>query len=330
MNISASVAAPLLSLSLFPMAAQAVSISYADLPQTLRSGFYEVSLSSLYSSGTASAFSYYDRTNQANSGWLMRYDLTSPSGEAAIDDSQARAFDGYLWMQVKHSYIVTTAPHAVTLFMDQVTPSPSALFGQNDPAFTPYADANGDLSLFVTTADLLAGQSYVTLADNGEYGYSSGGSLSGELPVLCLAEGCQMRMQLNLVQLRFATSGTSVQFAGFNPGDTRGQVFTQTLAYYTYETDYGTTQTFAISAVPEPSAFWMFAGGLGLVAALARRRARAAGHIKAGGGAAAACRARLSVGRLRFRHSSAPARPARRTASRFSRPDERSAPSTRG
>ncbi|MDP1924098.1 MAG: hypothetical protein Q8K57_04875 [Thiobacillus sp.] len=271
MNISASVAAPLLSLFLFPMAAQAVSISYADLPQTIRSGFYEVSLSSLYSSGTASAFSYYDRTNQANSGWLMRYDLTSPSGEAAIDGSQARAFDGYLWMQVKHSYIVTTAPHAVTLFMDQVTPTPSALFGQNDPAFTPYADANGDLSLFVTTADLLAGQSYVTLADNGEYGYSSGGSLSGELPVLCLAEGCQMRMQLNLVQLRFATSGTSVQFAGFSPGDTRGQVFTQTLAYYTYETDYGTTQTFAISAVPEPSAFWMFAGGLGLVAALARR-----------------------------------------------------------
>ena len=234
--------------------------------------FYQVSLSSTYSSGTASAFSYFDPTNPGNSGWLMRYDLTSPSGEAAIDGSQARAFDGYLWMQVQSRYNDTTAPHAVTLFMDKVTPTPSALFGQNNPSFTPYADANGDLSLFVTTADLLAGQSYVTLADNGEYGYSSGGSLTGELPVICLAEGCQMNMQLNLAQLTFATSGTSVQFAGFNPGDTRGQVFTQTSAYYAYDINYGTTQTFAISAVPEPSAYWMFAGGLGLVAAVVRRR----------------------------------------------------------
>ncbi|HQT29667.1 MAG TPA: PEP-CTERM sorting domain-containing protein [Thiobacillus sp.] len=272
MNIPTRVSAPLLSLFLFPLAAQAVSISYTDLPQTLRSGFYEVSLSSTYSSGTASAFHYVDWANQASSGWLMRYDLTSPSGEAAIDGSQARAFDGYLWMQVKHSYDDTTAPHAVTLFMDKVTPSPSALFGQNDPHFTPYADANGDLSLFVTTTDLLAGRSYATLADNGEYGYSSGGGLTGELPVICLAEGCQMSMQLNLAQLTFATSGTSVQFAGFNPGDTRGQVFTQTSAYYTNYINYGTTQTFAISAVPEPSAFWMFAGGLGLVTAVARRR----------------------------------------------------------
>ena len=271
MNLSTRVSAPLLSLLLFPLAAQAVSISYTDLPQTVRSSFYGVSLSSTYSYGTASAF-HYVGSNQGGSGWLMRYDLTSPSGEATINGSYARAFDGYLWMQVKTRYNDTTAPHAVTLFMDKVTPTPSALFGQNDPGFTPYADANGDLSLFVTTADLLAGRSYVTLADNGEYGYSSGGSLSGELPIICLAEGCQISMQLNLAQLTFATSGTSVQFAGFNPGDTRGQVFTQTSAYYTYDISYGMTQTFAISAVPEPSAYWMFAGGLGLVAAVARRR----------------------------------------------------------
>ncbi|OGU19766.1 MAG: hypothetical protein A2580_01795 [Hydrogenophilales bacterium RIFOXYD1_FULL_62_11] len=273
MNIPTRVSASLLSLMLFPMVAHAASISRSDLPQTIQSGANVIALSSAYSSATASAFSYFDLTNPGNSGWLMRYDLTSPSGEAAIDGSQARAFDGYLWMQVKSSYNDTTAPHAVTLFMDKVTPTPSALFGQNDPIFTPYADANGDLSLFVTTADLLAGQAYATLTDNGEYGYSSGGSLSGELPVICLAEGCQMSMQLNLAQLTFATSGASVQFAGFNPGDARGQVFTQSLAYDDYPVVYGTTQTFAISAVPEPSVFWMFAGGLGLVAALARRHA---------------------------------------------------------
>ena len=113
MNISASVAAPLLSLFLFPIAAQAVSISYADLPQTIRSGFYEVSLSSLYSSETASAFSYVDWTDQANSGWLMRYDLTSPSGEAAIDDSQPRAFDGYCGC--RSSLATTTRPPPMPL-----------------------------------------------------------------------------------------------------------------------------------------------------------------------------------------------------------------------
>jgi len=40
MNLSTRVSAPLLSMLLFPLAAQAVSITQADLPQTLRTDFW--------------------------------------------------------------------------------------------------------------------------------------------------------------------------------------------------------------------------------------------------------------------------------------------------
>lgn len=254
----------LLSLSAFPHIAKAITIS--ELPATIQScvtaGSCVVSFSDAYDSGTASAFAMYDPSTGKHD-WLMRYGLTSPSGQVDIAGAQTSAYGGYLWMQIANFYNAAETEHAVTLFLDKVSPVPSQLFNQS-----------GDLSLFMTTADLLAGGAFRTQADPG-YGDYDEGSLSGEIPLICLGEGCQINAQLNLVQLSYQSSGSSIVMTGFNASDTRGLVYSQSSFYYNGDPAYGVAQSFYITAVPEPSAAWLFGFGLVGVSAMARhRRAR--------------------------------------------------------
>ena len=260
--------------------ARAVTVSRSALPQTIQSTLCQSSsscsvlLNSVYSSGKVSAFSY--GYTAADQGLLLRYDLTPPSGQTDINGNQTAAYDGYLWMRVQNSYSTAATTHAVTLYLDKVTPATAPLFGQDSYFYPEYADANGDLSLFVTTADLLAGRAYRTWLDSeGQPGGIDAGNLQGELPVPCLAAGCEAHAEINLVQLQYQMVGTSVQLAGFNPDDIRGLVYRQSQGYFNpYDSSLArdTVQTFAISAVPEPSAVAMLACGLGMVAFAARRR----------------------------------------------------------
>ncbi len=253
-----------LSLSAFPFAAQAVSVS--ELPASIQScitaGTCGVNLLSSYDSGTASAFRMVDLpSGQWN--WLMRYNVVPPSGQTVIGGGQNTAYGGYLWMQVAAAYNATETAHAVTLFLDKASPVPGPLF-----------DQNGDLSLFMTTADLLAGSAFRTQADPG-YGDYDAGSLSGEIPLICLAEGCQIHAQLNLVKLNYQSFGSAgIQMTGFDPSDTRSLVYSQSSSYLTGDpyTDYSATQAFYISAVPEAQTSWMFALGLMAVISATRRR----------------------------------------------------------
>jgi len=262
------------------MEARAVTLYFADLPLTVQQSGDQVELNSFYSFGGVSAFATF--TNSGGWGWLMRYDMTSPSGQTDFDGNQTAAYDGYLWMRVQNSYSAAATSHAITLYRDQVTPTPGNLFGQNDPGFTPDADAdaNGDLSLFLTTADLLTGHAYRTLyLDFESSGGVDSGNLQGELPVPCLATGCAIHAEINLVQLQYQLVGSTIQLAGpaagFNPIDTRGLVYKQSNGYFSpYDSPppSNTVQTFAISAVPEPSVIAMLGCGLGMVAFAARRR----------------------------------------------------------
>lgn len=252
----------LLSLSAFSFTAKAVSLS--ELPATIQSCITArtcgVNFSSSFDSGTASAFSITDlMSGQTN--WLMRYSLVSPSGETDISGTQSNAYGGHLWMQVANSYSSSETDHAITLFLDKVTPTPGSLFGQN-----------GDLSLFISTADLLAGSASRSQADPG-YGDYDSGSLSGEIPLICLAEGCQVTAQLNLLQLKYLSFGSAgIVMTGFDAGDTRGLVYSQSSAYFNGDPPYGTAQAFYISAVPEANTFLMF--GFGLMAVVAAVRCR--------------------------------------------------------
>lgn len=277
---SISIISVLLCSLVVSVEARAVTVSRSALPQTIQSTLCpsssscSVLLNSVYSSEKVSAFSYaYAADDQ---GLLLRYDLSPPSGQTDINGNQTAAYDGYLWMRVQHSYSTSAATHAVTLYLDKVTPAPAPLFGQDSYFYPEYADANGDLSLFVSTADLLAGRAYRTWLDSeGQPGGIDAGNLQGELPVPCLAAGCSVQAEINLVQLQYQMVGTSVQLAGFNPDDIRGLVYRQSHGYFNpYDSSLAsnTVQTFAISAVPEPSAVAMLACGLGMVTFAARRR----------------------------------------------------------
>jgi|MudIll2142460700_1097286.scaffolds.fasta_scaffold89968_2 hypothetical protein len=246
----------LLSLSTLPFAAMAVSV--AELPATIQScisaGSCVVNYSGAYDSGTASAFEMVDLpSGQWN--WLVRYNLVSPSGQTVIGGGQNTAYSGYLWMQVASNYSATETAHPVTLFLDKVTPVPGSIFGQS-----------GDLSYFMSTADLLAGGAYNTTSyvSYEPDGIVSEGGLSGDI-LLCLAVGCQTSVQLNLLQLNYQSFGSAgVSMTGFDASDKRSLVYSQNSSYLTGDpyTDYSATQAFYITAVPEPETFWMFGFGL--------------------------------------------------------------------
>lgn len=268
--------APVLFLFSFtiPFAAQAVSVTNADLPATIQScvtsGSCVVNHSSTYYSGKVSAFKIFDDSTRARSGtvwdgtndWLVRYDLVAPSGETNIDNFHTQAFDGYLWMRVNGVYADAETANPVTVFLDKVAPAPDPMLFQN-----------GDLSLFMTTADVLAGGAYIELQDYEEYGYYSAGSLSGEVPQICLAAGCQISARLNLAQMNYQSFGTNgIYMVGFDADDTRGLVYSQSYAYLNGYPPFSTTQSFYITAVPEPETFWMLGFGLLSVAIAVRRR----------------------------------------------------------
>lgn len=265
MRVFPAVSVLLLSLSTFPTAVHAVSIS--ELPATIQSciatGTCAVNYQSAYDSGTASAFSMFEVSG--GQSWLMRYNLVPPSGETVIGGWQNTAYNGYLWMQVANNYSAAETAHSVTLFLDKVTPVPGPVFGQGS-----------DLFLFMTTADLLAGGAYNTLSYISYYddpNFVESGNLSGEVPLICLAVGCQTSAQLNLVQLNYQSFGSAgIVMAGFDADDTRGLVYSQSYAYLNGYPPYGTTQSFYITAVPEPETFWMLGFGLLSVAIAARRR----------------------------------------------------------
>lgn len=256
-----------------PFSAQAVSITNGQLPATIQncitSGSCMVNLTSTYNSGQVSAFSINDDFTRARAGtvwgetndWLVRYNLVAPSSQTNIDNVQTQAFNGYLWMRINSVYLAAETAHPVTLFLDKVTPVP-------EPQF--YAQS-GDLSLFMTTADMLAGGAYIDLKDTG-YGYYSAGNLSGEVPQICLAASCEIHAQLNLVQMAYQNVGTSGIYMGFDAEDTRGLVYTQRYSFFGGEPPSSTTQAFYITAVPEPQMFLMFGFGLLSIFTLLRRR----------------------------------------------------------
>ena len=247
-----------------PFSAQAVSITNAQLPATIQacimSGSCLVNHTSTYSSGQVSAFTINDDSTRARSGtvwgetndWLVRYDLVAPSSQTNIDNVQTQTFDGYLWMRINSVYLAAETAHPVTVFLDKVTPVPEPLVNQN-----------GDLSLFMTTADMLAGSAYIDQGFFDEVNNYYNGSLSGEVPLICLASGCEIHARLNLVQMSYQNFGADgIYMTGFDSKDTRGLVYTQRHSYFSGEPPYSTTQAFYITPVPEPETYLMFGFGL--------------------------------------------------------------------
>lgn len=270
MNFATKASMALVALGLAHGAAHGAVIGYSDLPTTIQSCVTDtscsVSYNSSYDSGTASVF---EIAEGSETNYLVRYALAPPSAQSRLDPPLNEVLSGYLWMGVKFQYSASETYHPVTVFLDKVTPAPFNLFN--------LFNQSGDLSLLVTTADLVAGSAnYLSGLDENNQVYGSG-DLSGEVPIPCAAETCEAGALLNLVQLSYGDFGPGgVVLYAFNPDDARNLVYTQHESYNGQSFPYNNTQSFYIAAVPLPGAVWLFASGL--VALLgARRTAAAAG-----------------------------------------------------
>ena len=249
---------------LAPLAAHAMDVTVADLPGSIQSCVANASCiantTSVYDSATASAFAI---TDASQPGYLIRYALAVPSGQDITSlTPPSTPYSGYLWMQVQSFYSASQAADPITLYLDKVSPAPATIY------------KSGDLTLYVSPADLLAGSSYVKSGlDSNNNGYVSG-SLSGDVPIGCVAQGCSAFAQINLAQLQFGQYGSTIYSTGFNPADTHTLVFSQGTADDGSVSGYpySATQSFYVSAVPEPQFVCLYSSGLACLAAVLRRK----------------------------------------------------------
>ncbi|NJD04889.1 MAG: hypothetical protein FIA97_00125 [Methylococcaceae bacterium] len=256
-----------------PVTAGAVTIAASELPNGIQScvssGICSVDPASAYDSARAAAFPILqDGAGGIEQNWLMRYTLAPSSVQSRSNPAQTETLGGYLWMLFKGQYAATETAHEVTLFLDKVSPTPFSFFGQS-----------GDLSLSLTTDDLLAGGGrYEAGLTAGGGGFNSG-HLAGELPLPCVADGCGAAVQLNLLQLSYADNGSALVFRAFEPTDPRGLVFSQRSYYQGGDplTAFDDRQTFAVGAVPLPASIWLLGSVVLGLAGLKNGRQSAAG-----------------------------------------------------
>ena len=207
--------------------------------------------------------------------WLMRYTLYAPSGENGV------TAEGYIWMSANQQYAASESYHKVTLYTDAVAPTPTNLWINN-------ATHPEMLTLGLNSADLIAGSGYLfygldannTLNSTGDLQTYADTGTAGLLP--CLAQGCEVRAQLNLANLRYSDSASLGLVASFDPVDPRALLYTQSSDYYPADAGgeaYHVTQNYFVQSVPLPASAGLLAFGLVGLARLGRGR-RTAGNKK--------------------------------------------------
>jgi hypothetical protein len=272
----------LFATSLFCIPAGAATISSSDLPAAIQSCIsagdcYLPNNTSAADVGNAAVFDFFDSVNSTpDSKYLVRYDLVAPSAyhvdSEYIDPSDdtrhtinsTSPFDGYLWLLVNDRYSLASGAHALTLYMDKVSPS----------IYTNYP-AGSTINLTLTSTDLLDGSAYRKSGldgfpiDEGSLGVNPEPVLLAEDPSWYLAE-------LNLVYLVYAQNGgfADLDIDSLNPADGRALVFGATTYWAnSFEATHGLAAEtyYTQTPVPLPPAVWMFLAGLALLVKTSRR-----------------------------------------------------------
>ena len=149
------------------------------------------------------SFAAYSYDNGDVTMWLLCYTLQQPSYQGWT--GQLDGLGGTVWIALPEKPDVTSERQTVDLYLQDVTPRPLPIWsGGSSDATTA--------SLSLSTKDLLAGSAYMIRGDDVLQGFRDEGSLrvldagGSDLLTPCPAQGCLVKAQLNLINVRFAST----------------------------------------------------------------------------------------------------------------------------
>ena len=239
---------PIICCFMFSMSATATTISLNELPTDMYDCFQRndcvtaLDSNGLFSSTHdvpgAAAFSYYRVDQDPGWRWLMRYELQAPPG----------TIGGIGWLTARAQYDVQNSnSHDFTLYYS------GSVFD------------NSPITLTMTSADLAAGSGYHST--DYDAGTSEGNLQINPWPDVVIETSYQF--SFNLLYMHY----TNGNFA-FNAVDTRDLLYSQRTDEWTPGGSQEYTSTYEslmVTAVPLPTAVWLFMGGVGLLVGLGHR-----------------------------------------------------------
>lgn len=213
---------------------------------------------------------------------LMEYQLGSNSyNESTPYDyennqvlpAQRNAIDGTLWLGVNSQYDLSNPLHELTLYFEDISNTTATDF------WSDYEIASNEQHLMISTNGLLAGSGETYIQCCNEAGLYTPSPFSdtaethpslfdsnADLPVICVADGCDSGAILNLIGLDYVATGDIAQLV-FNSDESRSLLYYTTAGYEGY-----TSNTYAMSDVPLPASLWLFVSGLTTLLAAGRLR----------------------------------------------------------
>lgn len=250
-----------------------------------------------YASGPSSSFSFSIDGNLISAHRLFDISGGSPIekvimeyqlGSSSYNETEAydyennqllpverNAIGGTLWLEVNSQYELSNPLHDITLYFEDTSNSTAIDF------WSGYGAVSNEQHLSITTNGLLAGsgETYVQCCEEAGLFVPSPFNSSaetnpslfdsnGNLPVICVADGCDAGAMLNLIGLDYVETGDIAQLV-FNSDESRSLLYYTTAGYEGYSSN-----TYAMSDVPVPASLWLFASGMTTLLAASRLRSK--------------------------------------------------------
>lgn len=216
------------------------------------------------------AYQYLD-TAHRQVRWLFQYRLGAASMQTSATGTERLA--GSVWVGAAATYHLDDERHYFPLYLDQVAPTPGNVW---------IGDVDGlDVVLSMPSSDLLAGGSFVRRVLSQE-GYHEAGALgthgseefglNGEGLLPCLADGCAVGAEFNLLHMQFAVSGSEAALAPVD-AESRSLLYAQSRSY-TDDLSWNLGQAYHLVPLPDAGGLWLGA----LIGLMASGRRRCAGQ----------------------------------------------------